>query len=64
MKKTSTNTIKYYRLNLEFNKLSYDGHYGESIALGLKDYYYARINLKSYTTTYKTLKYFYTTLQL
>jgi hypothetical protein len=45
MKKTSMNTIKYYRLNLEFNELSYDGHYDESIALALKDYYYARINL-------------------
>jgi hypothetical protein len=37
MKKTSMNIIKYYRLNLEFNELlSYDGHYGESIALALK----------------------------
>jgi hypothetical protein len=45
MKKTSMNTIRYYRLNLKFNELSYDGHYGESIALALKDYNYARINL-------------------
>jgi hypothetical protein len=45
MKKTSMNSIKYYRLNVECNDLSYVGHYGESIALALKDYNYARINL-------------------
>ena len=28
MNKTSMNTIKYYRLNLEINELSHDGHYG------------------------------------